>query len=137
MRSSQLPSPPTRLLAVLAAALFLSACGPADVEVAGEWTSEFYPSLTITNEKWGENAIVSFDNAKRFAITQNPADAEWNAGKFNREVWVPATTGAFHWCTEAFAQDSAKAAEEATAKADAADLEAGCGGFSWTRLTRK
>ena len=53
--------------------------GP-QIEVAGTWTSSFGEE-TITSASWASSmvtaAVVEFDNDGNFAITQNPADADY------------------------------------------------------------
>jgi hypothetical protein len=137
----------SRTTALLALSLLATACGtdtshddhedptPSKIEVAGEWDDNYGGSTTITNTAWGSAAITKYSNAARFAITQNPANAEFSPGKFNKNVWTALTNGTFYFCTVDFGKDTAAEAENTTKTADANDLNgAGCGGFAWTKM---
>lgn len=115
-----------------------SLLSPRDpIAVAGEWTGE-WADETITSRRWAAASIVSFDNAKRVAITQNPADDEWNPNAFSRVEWTAVEGDAFWYCTAAYGKETAEEAREAAAEVDATDPEnGGCNGFSWTRLSRE
>ena len=102
--------------------------------IKGSYETTFDESYDISSVAWGAQTIVEFDNSARWAITQNPADDEWNPSAFNRLVWTaPADDGAFWVCTVDFGLDTAEAAAASTNEADATDPEnSGCGGFGWT-----
>ncbi len=109
----------------------------APIEVYGHFEDQFGFAMGITTGTWGNAGIVSFNATDNTAITQLPADSEFNSGKFSRIIWTaPDTNGEFWWCTEAFAQDSADAAAAAPAIADATDPEnGGCGDFAWSKAS--
>lgn len=124
--------------------------GPAsstDIEIAGVYQSNYDATETISNDTWHQEGggfestqvVVSFDNEKNLAVTQNPADDAFNPSKFNRIVWTePDASGAFYYCTVDFGLESADEAAASTTTADDSDPEnSGCGGFSWTHLTPK
>jgi len=125
--------------------LLASGCGDAgnepgngdEIEVQGTWLSSFDTTETISSDAWNTQEIVLFDNAENLAVTQNTADAEFDPGKFNKNVWTEPEAGSFHYCTVAFGVDTAALAEAAANTANATDPESGgCGDFSWTQLTR-
>jgi hypothetical protein len=127
-------------------ALGLMACGTetdeddvvADaLEVAGTWQS-MWGSEEIgaqVGDAWGSATLIEFDNEAKYAILQNPPDAEWNPDAYSRVVWTEPEDGSFFYCTVAFGLETLEEARESTATADATDPESGgCGDFEWTRL---
>lgn len=109
------------------------------LEVIGEWSTNFGSDENITAETWGSyQEVVDFDNVANIAITQNFEDADFDPGLFNRIVWTDIQNDEFHYCTVAFGLASEEEAQNSDAMADATDLDGeGCGGFSWTKMTRK
>lgn len=120
-----------------AAAAVVSVGCAADIEVAGTWQDDFGSApVTITADAWGEATVVSFDNAERFAIIQNPADAEYNPSKFGKHIWTEPKDGVFYDCMVEYDLASAADAEASTKTADATDpANGGCGGFAWSKMT--
>lgn len=105
------------------------------IAIAGTWQSNFGGTETISSRNWAAMAMAKFDNGKRFAITQNPADDKYSPSKFSRIVWTALKDGGFWYCYVDFGLDSAALAEATTKTADdAAPDKGGCGGFSWTHL---
>ncbi|RVU44010.1 hypothetical protein EA187_10655 [Lujinxingia sediminis] len=141
---------------VLAASLSFMGCGetdePADcegtncevpddqqegIEVAGEWATNFGGQETITEEVWGPMLLTEYDNTERVAITQNAPDAEYGPNTYNVIVWTELVDDSFYYCMAAFDQQTVEEARAIEADADASDPEnGGCGGFSWTKMTR-
>lgn len=120
----------------------------ARFELIGSWTSDFGGYETITQTSWetfGDDdvlvfgqKVVSFDNEANFAIVQNLPDAEFGPNTYGRIVWTDIVDDTFAYCTVAFGQETAEAAEDAPETGlDREDLEAGCSGFAWTSLTLK
>jgi hypothetical protein len=104
------------------------------IEVAGSWSGEFGDE-EISSEDWNGAAIVEFDNEDNFAVTQNADDADFDPGKFNKNVWTEPTDDGFFYCTVVFGLDSADEAAADDATADDSDpATGGCGGFPWTQL---
>ncbi len=114
-------------------------CAEDSLEVVGEWDTNFGTSETITETTWGDfQNVVFFDNDANVAVTQNAEDADFDPGLFNRIEWTEIEADVFYYCTATFGEESEQAALEASATVDSSDLEgAGCGGFSWTMMTRK
>jgi hypothetical protein len=105
------------------------------IEIEGTWQSNFGDTEIIDSERWGALAILEYDNAENYAITQNPADFEWGPNLFNKSVWTEIQDGSFYYCLVDFSRDTADEARNTTNTADASDPESGgCGGFEWTRL---
>lgn len=123
-------------------ALALAACGPADIELAGTWDDGFEgtPDTTITNELWGDQKLVKFDNEANVAITQNPATdvyGEGSANKFNKVVWTDPAGDAFFLCTVGYGKASQEGAENSNAVSFVSESEKNCGGFLWSKMTLK
>ena len=108
------------------------------IEVVGEWDDNFGGMTTITATLWSADAIVEFDNAKNVALIQAAATDMYNPNKFARYVWTEPTDGGFYLCMEVFGKDTLAEAKADAATSDAADPDnAGCGGFSWTKMTAR
>ena len=109
----------------------------APLEIAGTWTSNFGGTETLSSRRWASASMQKFDNAANVAYSQNPSDAQYSPSKFNKLVWTEPTAGSFYYCTIEFGLDSLAAAIASTKTADATSpATTGCGGFSWTKLTR-
>jgi hypothetical protein len=78
-------------------------------------------------------AIARIDDANSWLVAQNAATNDWNPGLWSRFDWTWDAEGAAYYCQTAYAAESEDAAV-ATPAADAGDLAAGCGGFSWTEI---
>jgi hypothetical protein len=107
------------------------------IAVAGTWLSNFGGTETITDQRWSDAIVVEFDNANHVAFTQNPLTATYGPGKFNKLVWTPIAGASFYYCFVDFSLESLAAAKATTKVADASNPDkSGCGGFSWTKLTK-
>ena len=108
----------------------------APIEIAGKYSDNFGGSAVISSMYWDTAWMWKFDNAKRFAITQSPADDKYSPNKFSKVVWTAPTGGSFYTCMVDFGLDTAELAEGTTKTADdSAPDKSGCGGFSWTKMT--
>lgn len=106
-----------------------------EIEIAGEWRTQFDTTEVISSASWAWMDLIEFDNAENLAITQNPSDDMFNPEAFNRIVWTEPEGGAFAYCMVAFGLATLDEARASSASADASDLEQGCGGFAWTLMT--
>lgn len=111
--------------------------GEESIEVAGTWSTNFGGEEVIDDENWSFMAVILFDNAENFAITQNPPDAEYAPSAYSRLVWSEPGDDEFRYCVETFGHETVDDALNADEEADFNDLEAGCGGFSFTEMTRQ
>ena len=112
------------IVTVVAMMMFGVGCGTKDtddtletLEVIGSWASSWGTDI-ITADKWNTATIIEFDNETNTAITQLPADDEYNPSKFARMVWTEKTGDSFYYCTEALGKltaDEARTATEAAA----------------------
>lgn len=135
------------LLSLLAAAPLWTGCedggsdpAPAskDLELNGTWTTNYGGEEVITSAVWNGYAVIEFNNQANVAYTQNPNDDQYNPGKFNKLVWTEPKGNSAYYCWLEFGKDSLELAKASTLVADDKDLEGkGCGGFGWTKLTRK
>lgn len=107
-----------------------------DVEVAGAYRDDYGFSHRVDDQLWrsGDSLfhVLDHSNEERWLVARNDANNAFNAQLYSRFEWVTAN-GVLHFCQSQFAAQSARAAREA-GRADADDLEEGCGGFSWSRL---
>jgi len=121
-----------------------TACGDDDespmmqqFELVGEWGSPFGDE-TITSTSWASGILIEFDEDQNFAVTQNQPDASFFPSKFNKIVYTEPVDDSFFYCFVDFGLDTAMEARTSTQTADATDpASGGCGGFTWTQLTRK
>jgi hypothetical protein len=76
--------------------------------------------------------VLEVVNDESWLVAENDSDNEFNPGLYSRFEWTEAE-GSLYYCQSVFA---AQSAEDASTEppADAEDLDAGCGGFSWTAL---
>ena len=136
------------MLIVSATSLAVTGCGDdddpptADFELIGTWSTNFGGIETITSTSWDfgfvVSALIEVDQDNNVVISQNPSDAAFNADKFSRIEYTEPANDSFFYCTVAFGLDSAEEARTSTQTADATDPSTGgCGGFTWTELTRQ
>ena len=115
------------------------ACGPLPtdnsiIEIEGTWATPWGDEV-ITADQWQTATIITFDNDTNTAITQMPADDEFNPNGYSKLRWTEAVDGAFHYCTVAFGLATEIDAEAAADTSDITDLDGeGCGGFAWTAM---
>lgn len=107
------------------------------IEVAGEWETQFGSVEVIDEESWDFMALIDYDNEQRWAVTQNPDDAEFGPSTYNRIVWTPIEDDVFYYCTVDFGLETEEEAQTTDAEADADDLDGGCSDFEWTEMTRQ
>ena len=134
----------TLALPAMLAALAMPACGDEDdepgtemFELVGEWSSLFGDE-TITDTEWNGSAIVEFDEAMNFAVTQTPTSSQFKPGLFNKIEYTEPENDSFFYCFVDFGRDTAQEARTSTQTADASNpAVGGCGMFPWTQLTRQ
>ena len=111
---------------------------PEPIELVGVWTSGFGDE-TITATHWNGfcvQAIARFDNDENVAILETVSGESCLLG-FSRVVWNDIADDAFDYCTTTYAAATAEDAATAEVVNFSPDLTTGCGGFPWSRLTRK
>lgn len=107
------------------------------IEVAGVFDDNYGGWVVIDGAVWGQTAIIQYDNAENWVVTQNAADAEYSPSAFSLTVWTePDADGKWYQCTVAYGLATL---EEALAAEDISDdsdpLNSGCGDFGWTEMT--
>lgn len=129
----------------------LAACDPplppgdtgADgLEIVGTYTDAFGTSHEISDSAWIQTFpgyepmsfdISAWDNAERWVVARNGEDNAYDAGMWSRFDWSAGSDGHLYYCQSVFSAESEQGATDAPAAGE--DLDAGCGGFSWTDLT--
>jgi hypothetical protein len=104
--------------------------------IAGTYLDEFDGEHEITNAVWinyGTYNISQFDNEERYVIARNDEENSLNPCAWSRFDWTYDGDD-LYYCQSAFAAESERAALD-TEPADADDLEEGCSGFPWSKLT--
>jgi hypothetical protein len=97
-----------------------------DVIDDASWTTAFGDGDPVTS------SIETFDNDENYLVYSGPD------GKYSRIVWTEIDGDSFYDCTVDFGLDTLDAALASEKTADDSDPDnAGCGGFPWTKLTRK
>lgn len=115
---------------------------PGPIEIEGNWVSEYGPE-TIGEHYWETTVpavIVEYSNQENYAVLRNPEDAEFNPGKYGRNVWTEIDDDSFYYCTVAYMSETPEATADDAEPADSSDPESGgCGeaSFPWTKLTRQ
>ena len=131
---------------VAATAALLSACGGSQeqqaLEIVGSYSDDWGTTHTITESSWTQHSegmddsvfeIAAYDNDADFLVAQGAAGNPFNPGKWSRFDWTE-SAGALYFCQIVFDAETQEAATANTG-ADRSDLEAGCNGFGWSRLT--
>jgi hypothetical protein len=133
--------------------------GPSEdthIEIEGTWGNELFGQTdTIDDTSWSTETsfgttvseIVEFSNAERYAVLGGPDLADSEKTVYSRVVWTAPDGDSFYVCTASYGCET----PELTATGDdddknkvcdppmpdETDLDgAGCGGFSWTKLTK-
>jgi hypothetical protein len=78
--------------------------------------------------------FVQVDNANSFAIAQNDAANSYNANQWSRFDWAKDSDQVLWYCQTVYGAASAEQALQ-TPAADAHNLDTGCSGFAWSKLT--
>jgi len=109
----------------------------APLEVVGVWNDNFGGWTVVSEETWGSQSVLDFDNTDNWVVTQNAPDAEYSPNAYSLVVWTElAEDGSWWTCTVAYGLDTLDAALNAEDTSDASDpSNSGCGDFSWTEMT--
>lgn len=108
--------------------------------IAGDWTSQFDETYTITISNITNVSansvyeILAFGND--YVICLNSSVNPNFPSLYSKFVFTDVALDEFYLCTSFFDASSQEFIENSTEPSDASDLTAGCGGFSWTKLTR-
>jgi len=126
------------------------------IEIEGTWGNEdFGQTDVIDDTTWSTDfgkgptvsEIVEFSNAERYAVRRSPDDAEYLPGTYDYTVWTAPEGDSFYVCTASYGCETPELAATGDdddenkvcdpPMPDETDLDGkGCGGFSWTKLTK-
>ena len=102
--------------------------GSLDIE--GLWSDEWGGSQDVSPFSWNGNAVTQANNEEGWLIAQNGPDS-WSPDLWSKYEWTWDADGEAYYCQSTY--DAATEEDAvAAARADAGDLDAGCGGFGWT-----
>jgi len=115
--------------------------GPS-FDLEGVWVDGFGGTHWITDDRWQSGwgpsafvfATIEWDLDAMWLVAENDAANAFNPGLFSRFEWTIDGEGQLYYCQSVFDGASADEARDAE-RADAEDLDAGCGGFGWSTLT--
>lgn len=119
-----------------------AACGvtqtpDVEIEIVGSFTDQYDSSIEVkSDEILLGDAVYTLsivDNEENYAVALNSADNEWNPCTWSTFVWHETEDG-LYYCQSPYAATTECGALEAD-RPDPDDLDAGCGGFSWSQLT--
>lgn len=107
-------------------------------EISGTWTSNFDEEYTFSEETiespYSTFIVVAIGDD--YIICQNDADDAYNPSLYSKFVFTNITAGNFNYCQSFFNAASQEDIENAEEPSDSSDLDSGCGGFSWSYMTK-
>jgi hypothetical protein len=100
--------------------------------IHGDWTDNWGGRHDVSSFSWNDNTITQNNNDEQWAVAQNGASS-WSPGLWSKYDWAWNDEGELYYCQSTY---NAETEEDALAaeSADADDLVAGCGGFSWSEM---
>lgn len=113
-----------------------------NLQIIGSYTDNYAGTHAITQTSWTNygcpKTIVGYDNNARTFIYQEAMNAAcYNQGKFGKVYWtVVQGNGNFNYCENVYAKDSAADASKDSNPPATGNLATGCGGFSWSGMTK-
>ena len=112
-------------------------------QISGNWTDNFSSSYTITssiitgvtsnNFTYVYHILLSEGN---YVICLNDSNNPFFADSYSKFVFTNISTNEFNLCQPYFDSVSQASIENNSDPTDPDDLNAGCGGFAWSLLTR-
>jgi len=106
--------------------------------IVGAYTDGYGATQHIAATTWTIVTSVfhlsQVDNAQSFAIAQNDCANAYFPGAWSRFDWTYDAAQSLWYCQTAYDAASAELALQ-TPAADAQNLDTGCGGFAWAKLT--
>ena len=107
-------------------------------EISGTWTSNYDEVYIFTDETiespYSTYTIVAVGD--NYVICQNDADDAYNPNLYSKFVFTNITADTFNYCQSFYDAESQLEIESTEEPSDSSDLENGCGGFSWSNMTR-
>jgi hypothetical protein len=113
--------------------------------IVGSYEDAWGTKHEVTAETWSQSMegstpslfqFLELSNEEQYVLAQNDAANKYNPGEFSRFDWFEGGDGKLYFCQVTYDADSLDAAREIDAP-DHDDLEAGCGGFPWSALTKQ
>ncbi|WP_055448340.1 MopE-related protein [Lacinutrix mariniflava] len=112
-------------------------------QISGSWIDNFNGVHTITNTSittsTNSNAIYLYhilETESNYVICLNDLNNPFNAGLYSKFVFTNISTNMFNLCQSFYDSPSQAFIENATDTTNPGDLDTGCGGFSWSLMTR-
>ena len=111
--------------------------------IVGDYTDNFGTNHQITDATWTQSIpdvfmstfhITRYDNTTRYVVAQNDASNGYDPNLYSRFDWHDDLAGNLYYCQSTFGA-ATEALALAGTPADSANLDSGCGGFSWSNLT--
>jgi hypothetical protein len=106
------------------------------LEIIGTWEESFGGVLEITSVGWNDSIIREYDNDENVVYAQNSCAAYFPA-KFSKYVYTQPTNDSFYYCTVVYDAATLEAAKASDATADEGNLDTGCSGFPWSKVTKQ
>lgn len=105
--------------------------------ITGTYSDGFY-TQEIAATTWTVGTSIfhlsQVDNTLSFAIAQNDCANAYNPGAWSRFDWTYDAAHSLWYCQTAYAAESAEQALQ-TPAANTQNLDTGCSGFPWSKLT--
>ncbi|WP_147676418.1 hypothetical protein [Algibacter pacificus] len=106
--------------------------------ISGTWTSNFDEVYTFSEatieSPYSTYTVVAIGDD--YIICQNDVDDAYNPSLYSKFVFTNITDGNFNYCQSFFSAESQEEIENAEEPSDSSNLESGCGGFSWSYMTK-
>ena len=107
-------------------------------EISGTWTSNFdevyiFSAQTIESPYSTYTVVAVGDD---YVICQNDVDDAYNPSLYSKFVFTNITDSSFNYCQSFFNAESQEEIESMDEPSDSSDLDSGCGGFSWSYMTK-
>lgn len=113
--------------------------------LTGSWTSDLGDLYTITNsiiniKNTSNNHVYHIltisDENDFIIICKNDASNRFYANLYSKFVFTNISENEFYLCQSFFDSPSQATIENSPKRSDSNDLNTGCGGFSWAKMTR-
>lgn len=130
--------------------------GDTHIEIEGTWGNELFGQTDVIDDmRWSTETsfgttvseIVEFSNAERYAVLGGADLVDPEKTVYSRAVWTAPAGDSFYVCTASFGCETPELTMTGDGDdenqvcdppmPDETDLDGkGCGGFSWTKLTK-
>ena len=114
------------------------------LEIIGNYVDNFAGTYAITADSWlnfgCKKSIIASSNETRTLVYQEAYNAAcYNQGKFGKIYWIaPQAIGNFYHCESVYNKNTFdEANNDASPPSTANPGSTGCGGFSWSYMTKQ